>query len=63
MERLTMEDIEMIIESLNYTYRAVDECTSYPSYEFKQQRRNEVYATRQKMRDIKKERKNNASKS
>ena len=61
MDRLTLEDIEMIIGALDMFYTKVDN-TSYPSYEFRLQRKKEVYDTRQKMRDIKKELKD-ASKS
>jgi hypothetical protein len=37
-DKLTIEDVDMILTSLDYTKRAFADYKDYPSYEFKQQR-------------------------
>jgi hypothetical protein len=50
---LTQDDLNVIIESLNYT-RLKFENYEYPSYEMKQQRLNEVNAVVAKVKELKK---------
>lgn len=63
MKRLTKEDIEILVISLSYTRRAYMDYSGYPSYDFKQQQLTEVDNLRSKLIQIKKELKQNASKS
>ncbi len=39
---LTKNELTMILESLNYSIKSIEEYDKYPSYEFKQQRIKEV---------------------
>ena len=57
-EKLTQQELEMIREALNYTKRSIQNYEHYPSYEFKQQRLNEVDTVRQKISQMIKETKN-----
>jgi hypothetical protein len=52
--RLTVDDCELIITSLDFTVRAFQEYNDYPSYEFKVKRVSEAEAVRQKVRDLRK---------
>lgn len=42
LETLTLEDLNVIKESLKYTKLKFDDYQGYPSYDFKQKRVNEV---------------------
>ena len=42
LESLTMEDLSIIKESLNYTKLKFEDYQGYPSYEFKQKRVTEI---------------------
>lgn len=53
-EELTLEDIDLIIESLEHTKQAVREYTDYPDYEFKQQRLAAAQRAQDRMRALKK---------
>ena len=53
MNRLTIEDCDLIIDSLDYTIRVFNDY-QYPTYEYKQARISEAKTTRQKVRDIRK---------
>ena len=57
-DKLTLPELEMIRESLKYTKRSFQDYGYYPSYEFKQQRLNEVDVVRQKISQMIKETKN-----
>lgn len=37
MEEITKQEWNLILESLNYTKRAYEDYTHYPTYDFKQQ--------------------------
>jgi len=54
MNELTLEEIEIILTSLDYTKQKFQSYTDYPSYEFKQQRIAEVKKVIEKVRAIKK---------
>lgn len=55
INKLTKEDISMIIESLNYTKLKFEEYDKYPSYEFKQKKIKEVNNLILKIKQIRKE--------
>ena len=50
---LTVDDLNFILQSLEYTEKAFREYTEYPSYEFKQQRIADVRAVKEKIRAMK----------
>jgi len=54
MPRLTVEDCDLIIESLNFTIRAFNDY-QYPSYEFKQARIKEAETAQRKIRALRKQ--------
>lgn len=55
MEQLSIADIELILRSLEYTKRNIENYTEYPSYEFKQRQIQEVMQVIDKLRKMKKE--------
>ena len=50
METLTLDDLYLIRESLQHTIRNFENCTDYPSYEFKQAQISEARAVLNKVR-------------
>ncbi|MCP4421064.1 MAG: hypothetical protein GY805_31010 [Chloroflexi bacterium] len=48
-EKLTNQEIDLLLESLKYTREAFESYEHYPSYEFKQQRVKEVDDLRAKL--------------
>jgi hypothetical protein len=62
MEDLTLEELELILTSLDYTKQKFQSYSYYPSYEFKQQRIAEVKIIIEKVRAIKKAMKSKAGK-
>lgn len=52
---LTKDDLEKIITSLSYSKKAIEESTSHPDYESKQQSLKEIDEVLIKVRAIKKE--------
>ena len=50
METLTLEELYIVRDSLEYTIHNFEGCDSYPSYEFKQTRIAEVRAVLHKVR-------------
>lgn len=59
METLTIDDLIFIKESLAYTKHNFENYTGYPSYEYKQQRLNEVAAVAAKVDELIKSRREN----
>lgn len=53
-KELNKSDINFILESLNYTKLKFEGYDKYPSYEFKQQRNNDVNNVIEKVKIIKK---------
>jgi hypothetical protein len=58
MDRLTKQELEMLLSSMEYTKRAfedtaIDPYGPYPSYEFKRQRIDEAHAVIIKLRALK----------
>ena len=51
--KLTIADLELIAESLDYTLRAFRDYADYPSYEFKCARIAEVQAIKSKVTALK----------
>ena len=52
---LTRNDIEIILVSLQYSLKNINEYSQYPSYQFKQERIKEVMDVITKVRYMKKE--------
>ena len=55
MMEFTRNELETILESLQYTKQKISEYTGYPSYQFKQERLKEVTDVIIKIREMKKE--------
>ena len=54
MEQLNGSDIKIIIESLEYTKLRFEEYDKYPSYEFKQERIQQVNTVIEKLKKVNK---------
>ena len=52
---LTVEEIDIILESLRHTRKSVEEYDKYPTYEYKQQRIKAVNDVTEKIQVLKKE--------
>jgi hypothetical protein len=52
---LTNDNYQMILESLSYTKKKIEEATTHPSYEFKLERMKEVETLIQKVRILRNE--------
>lgn len=55
MISLNKNDLDVILQSLEYTKQNFENSQQYPSYEFKQQRLEEVNAVISKIQGLKKE--------
>jgi hypothetical protein len=51
----TRQELETILESLQYSKQKISDYTGYPSYQFKQERLKEIMDVIQKIREMKKE--------
>jgi hypothetical protein len=51
----TRQELETILESLQYSKQKISDYTGYPSYQFKQERLKEITDVIQKIREMKKE--------
>lgn len=58
--KLTKQDLELILESLKYTKLKFEDYEKYPSYEYKQERINEVNEVVGKIEALKRELPNDA---
>lgn len=55
INKLTPDEIEMILESLNYTKLKFEDYDKYPSYEYKQKRISEVNDLISKIQQLRKD--------
>lgn len=51
---LSIDDIDVILESLKYSKLRIEEYQTYPSYEYKQQRLTMISDVVEKLRNLKK---------
>ena len=58
---LTRQDLDMLITSMGYTMRNIENYTGYPSYEFKMQQINEAQSVVNKLRAMRKSMKEQTS--
>ncbi len=57
---ISLEELKLIRESLEYTIKAFEEYTKYPDYEFKQQKISEAKAVKNKISALIQEAKRNS---
>ena len=49
-DELTVAELDEIVTALQYARRSIENCTSYPSYEYRRQRLDENHALLTKVR-------------